>query len=174
MENRKQLSQKEIRANFNKDKRKPLSVRARTKLNAVTAMFAGLFLFYMLFSAEVLGFGDKDVPADIAIICILGLGMFISGFIWMMNMASYKMEPDDEMSIQTRYKAAALAFLVWYSAVALLLMLTERFKKGSVSALFGSGNFIMIFMSGILTYNALRHFAFLILDKPEKADPEEE
>ncbi|MBQ8966369.1 hypothetical protein [Ruminococcus sp.] len=166
-------STEEIRAQYKKDKRKPMSVRAHTKLKAITALFSGLFFFYMVFSGDVLGMNDKeDHPADIAVMFVLMTGMLISGFIWLMNLASYKMEPDDEMSARTRDKANGVSFFVWYLAVFPLLMVMEKVKNGSVSQLL-RGSFYLIFISGLLIYDALRHFMFLMLDKPDRADEEE-
>ena len=163
----------DIRAEYKKDKRKPMSVRAHTKVRGVTALFAGLFFFYMVFSGDVLGMNNKeDDPVDIAVMLVLMIGMLVSGFIWLMNLAAYKMEPDDEMSARTRDKANGAAFFVWYMVVIPLLMLMELVKNGSVSQLL-RGSFYLIFISGLLIYDAFRHFIFLMLDKPDRADEEE-
>ena len=167
-------SPEEIREQYKKDKRKPMSVRAHTKLNAITALFAGLFCFYTVFSADVIGMQDQDHPADLAIFVVLMTGMFVSGFIWLMNLASYKMEPDDELSERIRGKANGISFVVWHIIVINLFFVAELVKKGAMSAMFRPGNFFMLFISGILTYDTARHFTFLILDRPEKSEDEEE
>ena len=161
-----------LRENYKKDKRKPMPLRAHTKLNAVTAMFAGSLFFWSMVSSEVIN--GKENPADIAIFIILGLGMFISGFIWCMNLASYKMEPDDEMSEQLRGKANGMAFLVWFSLALSVFLLLEHFHPGATSAIMKFSNSYMLIISGILTYDSVRHFLFLMIDKDEKIPAKEE
>lgn len=161
-----------LRENYKKDRRKPMPLRAHTKLNAVTAMFAGSLFFWSMVSSEVIN--GKENPADIAIFIILGLGMFISGFIWCMNLASYKMEPDDEMSEQLRGKANGMAFLVWFSLALSVFLLLEHFHPGATSAIMKISNFYMLIISGILTYDSVRHFLFLMIDKDEKIPAKEE
>ncbi|WP_294480639.1 hypothetical protein [uncultured Ruminococcus sp.] len=161
-----------LRENYKKDKRKPMPLRAHTKLNAVTAMFAGSLFFWSMVSSEVIN--GKENPADIAIFIILGLGMFISGFIWCMNLASYKMEPDDEMSEQLRGKANGMAFLVWFSLALSVFLLLEHFHPGATSAIMKFSNSYMLIISGILTYDSIRHFLFLMMDKDDKSSEKEE
>ena len=161
-----------LRENYKKDKRKPMPLRAHTKLNAVTAMFAGSLFFWSMVSSEVIN--GKENPADIAIFIILGLGMFISGFIWCMNLASYKLEPDDEMSEQLRGKANGMAFLVWFSLALSVFLLLEHFHPGATSAIMNFSNSYMLIISGILTYDSVRHFLFLMIDKDEKVPAKEE
>ena len=161
-----------LRENYKKDKRKPMPLRAHTKLNAVTAMFAGSLFFWSMVSSEVIN--GKENPADIAIFIILGLGMFISGFIWCMNLASYKMEPDDEMSEQLRGKANGMAFLVWFSLALSVFLLLEHFHPGATTAIMKFSNSYMLIISGILTYDSVRHFLFLMIDKDEKIPAKEE
>ena len=163
-----------LRENYKKDRRKPMPLRAHTKLNAVTAMFAGSLFFWTAVSTDVIGFDGKDNPADIAIFIILGLGMFISGFIWCMNLASYKMEPDDEMSEQLRGKANGMAFLVWFSLALSVFLLLEHFHPGATSAIMKISNSYMLIISGILIYDSVRHFLFLMIDKDEKITAKEE
>ena len=167
-------SPEEYRRRYKKDRRKPMSVRAHTKLRAVTAMFAGLFMFYTAISMTLIDPNSKDDPVDIAIFSVLGLGMFISGFIWCMNLASYKMEPDDEMSEQLRGKANGLAFGVWFPAMLSVMLLLEHFHSGAASALLKNQNYALLSASGLLTYNSVRHTFFLMLDKAEKTEEEEE
>lgn len=170
-----EINEEKQRTAYRKDKRKPMNVRAHTKLNAITAMFAGLFMFFMLLSFDVFApEADKDDPIIITIFFVLMLGMMISGFIWIMNLASYKMEPDDEMSKQTRGKANGLAFAVWFITVTALFFILEKVRPGAVSALFAQGNFFQLEISGLLTYDSIRHFIFLILDRQEMSDEEEE
>ena len=161
-----------FRENYKKDRRKPMPLRAHTKLNAVTAMFAGSLFFWSMVSSEVIN--GKENPADIAIFIILGLGMFISGFIWCMNLASYKMEPDDEMSEQLRGKANGMAFLVWFSLALSVFLLLEHFHPGATSAIMKFSNSYMLIISGILTYDSIRHFLFLMMDKDDKSSEKEE
>ncbi|MBE6869188.1 MAG: hypothetical protein E7494_10550 [Ruminococcus albus] len=161
-----------LRENYKKDRRKPMPLRAHTKLNAVTAMFAGSLFFWSMVSSEVIN--GKENPADIAIFIILGLGMFISGFIWCMNLTSYKLEPDDEMSEQLRGKANGMAFLVWFSLALSVFLLLEHFHPGATSAIMKISNFYMLIISGILTYDSVRHFLFLMIDKDEKIPAKEE
>ena len=161
-----------LRENYKKDKRKPMPLRAHTKLNAVTAMFAGSLFFWSMVSSEVIN--GKENPADIVIFAVLGLGMFISGFIWCMNLASYKMEPDDEMSEQLRGKANGMAFLVWFSLALSVFLLLEHFHPGATSAIMKFSNSYMLIISGILTYDSVRHFLFLMIDKDEKIPAKEE
>ena len=161
-----------FRENYKKDRRKPMPLRAHTKLNAVTAMFAGSLFFWSMVSSEVIN--GKENPADIAIFIILGLGMFISGFIWCMNLASYKLEPDDEMSEQLRGKANGMAFLVWFSLALSVFLLLEHFHPGATSAIMKFSNSYMLIISGILTYDSVRHFLFLMIDKDEKIPAKEE
>lgn len=161
-----------LRENYKKDRRKPMPLRAHTKLNAVTAMFAGSLFFWSMVSSEVIN--GKENPADIAIFIILGLGMFISGFIWCMNLASYKLEPDDEMSEQLRGKANGMAFLVWFSLALSVFLLLEHFHPGATSAIMKFSNSYMLIISGILTYDSVRHFLFLMIDKDEKIPAKEE
>ena len=161
-----------LRENYKKDRRKPMPLRAHTKLNAVTAMFAGSLFFWSMVSSDVIN--GKENPADIAIFIILGLGMFISGFIWCMNLASYKLEPDDEMSEQLRGKANGMAFLVWFSLALSVFLLLEHFHPGATSAIMKFSNSYMLIISGILTYDSVRHFLFLMIDKDEKIPAKEE
>ncbi|WP_024857790.1 hypothetical protein [Ruminococcus albus] len=163
-----------FRENYKKDRRKPMPLRAHTKLNAVTAMFAGSLFFWSMVSTDVIGFDGKDNPADIVIFAVLGLGMFISGFIWCMNLASYKLEPDDEMSEQLRGKANGMAFLVWFSLALSVFLLLEYFQPGATSAIMKFSNSYMLIISGILTYDSVRHFLFLMIDKDEKIPAKEE
>ena len=170
-----EINENKQRADYKKDKRKPMDVRAHTKLNAITTMFAGLFIFFTQLAFEVFeSETDKDDPVIITIFSVLALGMMISGFIWMMNLASYKMEPDDEMSKQTRDKANGLAFAVWFIIVTILFFILERVRAGAVSSLFKQGNFLMLEFSGLLTYDSIRHFIFLTLDRQETSEDEEE
>ena len=161
-----------FRENYKKDRRKPMPLRAHTKLNAVTAMFAGSLFFWSMVSSDVIN--GKENPADIAIFIILGLGMFISGFIWCMNLASYKMEPDDEMSEQLRGKANGMAFIVWFPLALSVFLLLEHFHPGATSAIMKFSNSYMLIISGILTYDSVRHFLFLMIDKDEKIPAKEE
>ena len=161
-----------LRENYKKDRRQPMPLRAHTKLNAVTAMFAGSLFFWSMVSSEVIN--GKENPADIAIFIILGLGMFISGFIWCMNLASYKLEPDDEMSEQLRGKANGMAFIVWFPLALSVFSLLEHFHPGATSAIMKISNFYMLIISGILTYDSVRHFLFLMIDKDEKIPAKEE
>ena len=163
-----------LRENYKKDKRKPMPLRAHTKLNAVTAMFAGSLFFWSMVSSEVIN--GKENPADIAIFIILGLGMFISGFIWCMNLASYKLEPDDEMSEQLRGKANGMAFIVWFPLALSVFSLLEHFHPGATSAIMkiSNTNSYMLLISGILTYDSIRHFIFLMMDKDDKSSEKEE
>lgn len=163
-----------LRENYKKDKRKPMPLRAHTKLNAVTAMFAGSLFFWSMVSSEVIN--GKENPADIAIFIILGLGMFISGFIWCMNLASYKLEPDDEMSEQLRGKANGMAFIVWFPLALSVFSLLEHFHPGATSAIMkiSNTNSYMLLISGILTYDSIRHFLFLMMDKDDRSSEKEE
>ncbi|EXM40116.1 hypothetical protein RASY3_05930 [Ruminococcus albus SY3] len=161
-----------LRENYKKDRRKPMPLRTHTKLNAVTAMFAGSLFFWSMVSSEVIN--GKENPADIVIFAVLGLGMFISGFIWCMNLASYKMEPDDEMSEQLRGKANGMAFLVWFSLALSVFLLLEHFHPGATSAIMKFSNSYMLIISGILTYDSIRHFLFLMMDKDDKSSEKEE
>ncbi|ADU20903.1 hypothetical protein [Ruminococcus albus] len=163
-----------LRENYKKDKRKPMSLRAHTKLNAVTAMFAGSLFFWSMVSSDVIN--GKENPADIAIFIILGLGMFISGFIWCMNLTSYKLEPDDEMSEQLRGKANGMAFIVWFPLALSVFSLLEHFHPGATSAIMkiSNTNSYMLLISGILTYDSIRHFLFLMMDKDDKSSEKEE
>ena len=165
-----------LRENYKKDKRKPMPLRAHTKLNAVTAMFAGSLFFWSMVSTDVIGFDGKDNPADIVIFAVLGLGMFISGFIWCMNLTSYKLEPDDEMSEQLRGKANGMAFIVWFPLALSVFSLLEHFHPGATSAIMkiSNTNSYMLLISGILTYDSIRHFLFLMMDKDDKSSEKEE
>ena len=78
------------------------------------------------------------------------------------------------MSEQLRGKANGMAFLVWFSLALSVFLLLEHFHPGATSAIMKFSNSYMLIISGILTYDSIRHFLFLMMDKDDKSSEKEE
>ncbi|MBQ9543418.1 hypothetical protein [Ruminococcus sp.] len=170
--NNKAVSPEALRPSYKNDKRRPICLRRHEKYTAVTEGFTALFCIYTVLG-DLFHVKDKDDPLEIAVFLILMFGMFVSGFIWTMNLSAYKAEPHDEMSAQIKGRANGTAFFLWYALVMVSVFVLEMIKKGSVSQILTLGNFYMLSVGGLLIYDAIRRFVFLVMDRPDKPDDSE-
>lgn len=153
---------------YKADKRKPIGVYQRTKLSCMFYLSFCVAQLYALISFHAFP-KDKDVPIDIALFLVLFVTAFVFGFRYMMNLASYKPEPDDELAAQNRAKAGEAAFYVWY-AVAVLLVSFVLIFKDRLYEPFVLSDFMLTSCGMFMLYQGLKDLVFLLLD----GSPEEE
>lgn len=157
---------------YKSDKRKPIGVYRHTKLACASKLSFAFMTIYCMISFRVFP-KDKDVPIDIIIFVILSLLMFITGFRYIMEIASCKAEPDDELSATNRAKSGEFAFSIWFIAAFLIIGGLAMFTQGkgiqftASDMMMGASGFYMLYMG-------IKDFVFLTLEGKPLEDEEGE
>lgn len=171
-EERSRIAQRMRYEAYKADKRKPIGVYRRTKLSCMFYLSFSAAQLYALISFHAFP-KDKDVPIDIALFLALFVTAFVFGFRYMMNLASYKPEPDDELAAQNRAKSGEAAFYLWY-AVAVLLVSFVLIFKDRLYEPFVVSDFMLTSCGMFMLYQGLKDLVFLLLDGSPEEESEDE
>ena len=157
----------EIQAeSYRTDTRKPVSIRRMSRINCVISLLLSLMCFSMVMIDMI---GENDILNALFMIPLFGVIGY--GFYWAATVASYKAEPDDELSVQNKNRSGSIAFFCTISTVYLIITIYFLISgENSVAVL--RHDLYFLFASIFFLYKFYEYLIFLMIDGGLKDEPD--